>query len=146
MRKAVIALMSLSMGGLIYILWRTETLVIFTWVDRLGLANFIGSIRGSASEFSPALPTWVVFSLPNALWLFAGVLAFDIIWGPKYSPSKLAWVSLFSIIAVAVEVGQALRLLPGTFDWQDMALIVIVGFCALLSIASEKRKERRHEA
>jgi hypothetical protein len=146
MKKLIIAIMSLSIGGLIYILWRSETLTMFIWFDYLGLADSFGLMRAGSSEFSTALPTWVVFSLPNALWLFSGLLAFDIIWGSEGSPAKLAWVSLFWIIALGAEVGQALWLIPGTFDWQDIALMIVGGFSAHLFIATEKRKERRQEA
>ena len=138
--------MSLSVGGLIYVLCRSETLTMFFWFDYLGLANFIGIMRAGASEISTALPTWVVFSLPNALWLVSGLLVFEIIWGSSYSLDKLAWVSLFLIIAVGAEVGQALRVLGGTFDWQDIILMIVGVFFAFLVISTEKRKERRSEA
>lgn len=144
MKRLLIAVASLSVGALIYILWRSETLMMFIWFDRLYLANFIGSLRAGASDLSAALPTWVVFSLPNALWFFSGILAFDIMWGSGSSLAKVAWLSLFSTIAVGSEVGQAFRLFPGTFDWHDMALMIVGGFAALLFIVSGNRKGRRH--
>ena len=145
MKKLIMAIMSLSVGGLIYVLCRTDTLMMFTWFDRFYLTNFISSIRTDASALSTVMPTWVVYSLPNALWLFSGLLAFDIIWGPKASLAKLAWLSLFGTIAVGAEVCQALQLLPGIFDWGDMVLMIFSGFSALLLIISEN-KERKQEA
>lgn len=146
MKKLGIALIALLVGCVIYILWRSETLMMFVWFERLGLNNFFESMRNSALGLSISLPNWFLFSLPNALWLFSGLLVFDFIWGTKVSVSKLLWLSMFCMIAFGAELSQALGLLPGTFDWQDMVLMLFTGVGAIPFIAPSARKERRQEA
>ena len=143
MKKFGIALIALLLGGLIYIFWRSETLMMFAWLEYLGLEKFIRSMRDITLELS--LPNWVLFSLPNALWLFSGLLLFDFIWGSEASVSKLFWFSIFWMIAICTEMSQALRLIPGTFDWQDMTFIILAGFFALLLITPSIQKERRQD-
>ncbi|MHA1336273.1 MAG: hypothetical protein ACTSPW_11085 [Promethearchaeota archaeon] len=49
------------------------------------------------------------------------------------------------MIAFGAEVGQGLRVLPGTFDWQDMALMTLASFCAFLIITYVRQEARRQE-
>jgi len=142
MRKFVIALIALLAGGLIYVCWRSETLIMFTWFDTLGIAKPIEALRNTMSGFSHLLPGWFLFSLPNALWLFSGLVIFDAIWGPVTSFSKLLWLSILWFIAVGIEVGKVLRLLPGTFDPLDIALMLIASLCALKIIFTSRQVER----
>lgn len=143
MNKLGIALIALLVGGLIYILWRSETLMMFVWFEHIGLNNVFGSMRNSTSGVSVSLPNWFLFSLPNALWLFSGLLVFDFIWGSKLSASKLFWLSFFWMVAVGAEVSQALDILPGTFDWQDMSFMILAGFSALLFMSPSIQEERK---
>jgi len=142
--QLAIALLALLAGGMIYLLWRKDTLLMFAWVDAFGLLDPLGAVRHGVSAFS--LPHWVVFSLPNALWLFSGLLILDAIWGSHRSVSRLLWSAALGLIAVGAEAGQALRVLPGTFDWQDVALMALAGFCAILFIATAKQQEGGQEA
>lgn len=134
------------MGSLIYVCWRSETLVMFTWFNALGIASPIEALRNTTLRYLYLLPSWFLFSLPNALWLFSGLIIFDAIWGPTISLNKLLWLSILWIVATGVEVGQALKLLPGTFDYNDIALMFIASLCALMIILASRQKESRVEA
>lgn len=80
-----------------------------------------------------------VGSLPDALWLFSGFFIFDTIWGQKTTISKILWISILWIVAIGAEVGQALKLLPGTFDINDITLMLIASLFALkIILASDK--------
>jgi len=144
-KKLSIATFALFVGSLIYVFWRSETLTMFIWFKWVGLASFVESLRNCTQWLSIYLPNWFLFSLPNALWLFSGILVFDSIWGVKQLASKLFWLSVFLIIAIGAEVGQSLRVIPGTFDWQDIALMILASFCAFLIMVSVKQEERRQE-
>lgn len=145
MKKLGIAVSGLLVGGLIYVLWRNDTLTMFIWFDQIGLANLVGSMRNSAGGLSMYLPNWILFSLPNALWLFSGLLVIDSIWGNKSSASKLIWFSAFWFVAVGAEVGQTLRIIPGTFDWQDITTMTLAGFSAHVLTARARLQERTRE-
>lgn len=143
MRKLGITLFALLAGGLIYVCWRSETIVMFTWFNSIGIARPIEVLRNTMSSYSHLLPGWFLYSLPNALWLFSGLVIFDVIWGPKITFSKLLWLSIMGIVATGVEVGQALKLFPGTFDYNDISLMLIASLCALLIILASRQKESR---
>jgi len=145
MKKLGIAAIALFVGSLIYVSCRSETLTMFIWIEQIGLDSFADSLRNCTRWILIYIPNWCLFSLPDALWLFSGILVFDSIWGVKGNMSKLFWISLFLIIAFSVEIGQRFRVLPGTFDWQDMVLMVLACFCAFLVIAYEKREKRREK-
>lgn len=145
MKKLGLSVTALLMGGLIYVFWRKDTLMMFIWFDRIGLTDIVCLLRDRAGRLSMCLPNWILFSLPNALWLFGGLLVFDFIWGNKSSVSKLFWFSAFWFIAVSAEVGQALRIIPGRFDWQDITIMILAGSCAHIVTACARRQERRQE-
>jgi predicted Abi (CAAX) family protease len=118
----------------------------FLWLEKIGLDSYVESLRNYTRWLAIFLPTWIIFSLPNALWLFSGILIFETIWGSKQSTGKIFWLSLFLITAIGAEIAQGLSLLPGTFDWQDILLMLIACFCAILFIAYVRQKERRQES
>jgi hypothetical protein len=128
------AIAALFVGGLIYVLFRNDSLVMFTWFERLGLSSLIDSLRYAATGISTYLPRWVVFSLPNALWIFAGLSLFSIIWGHDPRNSRIIWFSAFWIVALGMETGQALHIVPGTFDWIDVAAVVVAGIFAHVGV------------
>jgi hypothetical protein len=146
MKRIIISLTALFFGGMIYILWRTETLFMFSWFGRLGLGDAIVWLRASAEQFSVYLPDWFIFSLPNALWIFSGLILFDSIWGANLSGSKLSWLLVYCIIAVGSEVAQAFRIIPGIFDYKDLVFMIIGGvLSSLLMFHNKYTTERRKQ-
>lgn len=140
MKKLGITFISLFVGGLIYVLWRSETLVMFTWFDYLGIAKPIGMIRNTAAGYSSLLPSWVLYSLPDALWYFSGLIIFDVIWGQELTISKILWLSSIFITAISMEAGQALKLFPGTFDINDVLLMFLASLLALKIISASNKE------
>ena len=145
MKRIIIALVALFFGGMIYILWRTETLFMFCWFDRLGLDGVIAWLRDSAEPFSVYLPDWFIFSIPNALWFFSGLILYDFIWGENSSECKLFWLSVFFVIAVGSEVAQAFQFIPGTFDYLDILFMIIAGLTSTLFIFSNQYPNTRRQ-
>lgn len=127
MKKLGIAAFALVVGGFIYICWRSDTLLMFTWFDLIGVSKPVETLRNISSGYSYFLPKWFLFSLPNALWLFSGLVAFEAIWGTKFVLGKIFWFSALLIIAIGSELGQALGLIQGTFDWYDILLLTLAG-------------------
>ena len=134
MKRLGAAIAALAVGSLIYLLWRPRTLTVFTWLDVVGGERVVGSIRFHASWFFQYLPGWVLYSLPSALWIFSGLLLFDLIWGGKSSAGKKFWSLLLWFIALGGEFGQSLQIVPGSFDPQDIYLMLISGGLAHLSL------------
>ena len=57
------------------------------------------------------------------LWYFGGTLIFSHIWD-KYFFEKFCWIFIFSIITFGSEFGQLFNLVPGTYDSNDIYLML----------------------
>jgi len=120
----LLAAVSLVCGGMVYILWRRESLLMFTWFDALGLKVLVRALRGIAAPYSHIFPPWVYFSLPQALWLFSGILFLDCIWRDVQGWRQILWMAAFVAVAFGLELGQFSQVVPGHFDILDTILLV----------------------
>lgn len=139
-KRYMLAVAILFAGGCVYLTSRSETLLMFVWVEHLGLGMLIDALRVNVEGNIVFSQDWVRFSLPNALWLLAGLMVFDSIWGDKQTIDKVFWMLTFWGVAMGSEFAQALHLLPGTFDWQD---VILMGFVTLfwIILIHSNRKE-----
>lgn len=117
----------LAVGGIVYILWRAETLRWFSWASSIGLGPFLRQLRAIASPARATIPSWVVYSLPGGLWLFATTNAIRFVWGNDQSSWRGIWLSAAFTLGVGSEFAQAVALIPGRFDPVDLALY-LTGF------------------
>jgi hypothetical protein len=113
--------MLLLVGGSIYLLWRTRSLLMFTWAKAVGADQSIYLLRHFFTPVRPRLPAWSVYSLPEALWTSSAVLTFALIWAGSRSPLRFFWLGLVPAIGIGSEIGQALGVVPGRFDLNDVA-------------------------
>ena len=114
----------LLIGGFIYIFFRADSLIMFRWFDTLGLTQIIAACRQlTIRHFN--LPSWIIFSLPDALWIFAFINLMLIIWKDRFSTNSIFWLLLAPSIGIFSEVGQVVKIIPGTFDIIDLTLILI---------------------
>ena len=116
--KATIGITMLIVGGLLYIIYRTEHLLMFSWFHKIGLSPIIENLRENYGEQS--LYSWVKSSLPAALWLFSYLFVIDSLWGKDKSRVYLMFLFALPIIAISSEFMQLVGLLPGTFDYMDL--------------------------
>lgn len=75
------------------------------------------------------LPNWIVFNLPDGLWLLAYLLVVDVVWGFRLSCQSVLWLSVLPVVAIGSEVLQHFNIVIGTFDPLDLisySLSVIV--------------------
>jgi len=142
--KLVLALISLLIGSLIYILWRPETLIIFAWFDNIGATNIITSLRKTIGVFPPFLPLWMLYSFPNALWVFTGIFILGCIWEKNLARGSVFWIGVFLLIAFGSEIGQFLRIVPGVFCWGDMTTMGIAALVGIFAIMKTKNREIPH--
>lgn len=70
-----LGLTSLFIGGCLYLLYRSDSLVMFRWCQSLGVYDFIISLRPQGHY-----DNWLVYSLPDGLWMLAYVLLMGAIW------------------------------------------------------------------
>lgn len=110
-------------GSLIYILFRSSHLKMFSWFDNLGLSSLIFSLRNEVKNYQ--LYEWILFSLPDGLWLFSYMSVTLYIWKGKISLSNVFWILFIPLIAISSEIGQYFQIIPGTFDSIDIIMYLL---------------------
>lgn len=138
--KILCAVTALTLGGFIYLAFREKTLLMFSWVGLIGLEEALLAIRHFLSAQKFVVEPWVLYSLPNALWMLSGVILLDLIWDEEeYRKFGLAWILGFSGLAISAELLQGLSLLPGTFDIFDLFVMVVVLVAYISATGIERR-------
>lgn len=128
-----IQVLSIISGGLIYCVFRTKSLLLFDWIRFLSLEAPIDLIRTISYDSMSIIPNWLLFSLPDGLWVFSYSCLIWCIWDFKLNRGNIFWFALLPGLALGSEVMQLFRVLSGTFDCVDM-LAYITGFLAPLFI------------
>ncbi len=135
----------LAVGGAIYLLARPDGLRMFAWARALGLGGPLGGARVELAAIATALPSWAKWSLPDALWAFALMRVFCILWNDRLTRESAPWLSCAAVVALGSEAGQAFHVVPGTFDPVDLVCLlagVLAGlFPVLLRLVRWSRKE-----
>lgn len=113
----------LAVGGVIYLFLRAPVTLYFRAVDLLGLTSPVFAARRILEPVAAFTPRWVLFSLPDALWAYAGSASMLLLWRDEgETGSKLFWMSLFPVLSLGSEVAQLFHVLPGHFDPMDLTL------------------------
>lgn len=135
-----LAIVALTVGGGIYILYRPETLLMFRWTDALHLNRFVENIRQLMSIYTPS--DFIKYSLPDGLWSIAYFLIMLSIWG-KIGKESVAWLCLMPIFALVSEFMQLTPLIPGRFDVLDVVCysVPLIMLIAIIIIKKCTRKK-----
>lgn len=128
--KLIIASVTLFIGGMIYVVFRSKSLLMFSWFDTLGLSPMVETIRMDYGDKS--LYAWVRNSFPAALWLFSYLMVVDSIWGEQKHRAQTAFVIVLPVIAILSEVLQGVGFLPGTFDILDIISYLLASVLFLI--------------
>jgi hypothetical protein len=135
-------ILPLLVGGLVYVRWRAPELLMFDWFRMLGLEPLALRFNVARAGAEPGVPLWLIYSLPDGLWVYALTAFFVRIWsGVKSSPVKTFFLSLSLVLGAGSELGQLARFVPGTFDWIDFFFYIIAAVLAFY-FASGNNPER----
>jgi len=115
----VFFILPISIGTLIYLLFRPVNITVFHWAETVGLYSFILKAR-TLLDISYYLPEWFIYSLPNGLWAYSFMFFMSFIWGDVNSLGKTFFIVLVVALSVGSELGQMLNLVPGFFCLVDM--------------------------
>jgi hypothetical protein len=132
--KILLATLTLFIGGMIYLLLRPDYLLMFSWLEFFGVGKMVDLLRSESMVFHRALPNWVIYSLPQGLWAFSGVLYFDSVWKRPEAGHRV-WILTFVVTALWAEVGQYMGYLPGHFGVYDFTVLTTsigLAFCLFL--------------
>lgn len=116
------AFTALLIGGFIYMIYRTEKLLMFRVAESMGLGERIRAWRDAVTL---SLPEWIIYNLPNALWASSFILIVDALLKTGSSRQKLLIASIIPAIGVISELMQFFGFLPGTFDILDVLAYAI---------------------
>lgn len=109
----------LLIGSLIYVLFRSESLIVFNWLGYLGILEHIREFRELLNSFKYVLPNWVIYSLADGLWVYAFVSAYLIYFKIDY------WLIVPFLLSIGIEILQYFQFFQGTFDVLDLIYFII---------------------
>lgn len=125
-------IMPITFGGIIYLLFRADSLMMFRWIDAIGVVSILDDMRAYCQSIQTDKLSWLFFSLPDGLWVYSFTSFMLIVWGSKFSRHSLFWISIGPALALGGEMGQALRLVSGTFDSIDLLFCLIGSILPIL--------------
>jgi len=121
---------TLTLGLFIYFALRPEHLIMFEWVQFLGLDNFVEYIRLLTKELK--LSDFVIYNLPYALWSFSFVNFLIVIWDYNFSTNLKYYFLLLILLITLPEFLQYFKLINGTFDVYDLLTNLLFILCSII--------------
>lgn len=129
----------LGSGWLLYILFRSEYLVINSWALTSQFGSILKKIRTQSFQILEIVPKWIIYSLPDALWLMSFGLTLQLIWKNDTKRIRMIWTVIPCTIAVLWELFQLKHYVNGTFDLVDLLFYFLT---TLLLIINLKKNEK----
>ena len=123
--KIFVGLIFLLIGSYLYLKFRSETLLMFKWARNLGLDFIVSSIRGSFESLNSDRMKYIIFSAPYGLWVISFCCFIGAIWHKDSSLSAIILRLIVPVIAVSSELLQFVGFLPGTFDINDLLVLIV---------------------
>ena len=133
-KKIIHAFFSMFIGSMIYILFREKRLLMFKWFKFIKLDFVINFLRDSFYKYRIYIPKRVLFSLPDALWVYSFTMFLSI-----YFKNKIILSSIF-VGSMIIEILQ-LWFVTGTFDMYDVIYMFILYLIAMYFIEKIRRKK-----
>ena len=142
MKKQLIigGLLPITLGGLIYIMFRTNNLVMFKWFSKLSLNSIIYSIRNLSILKIIHLPEWFLFSLPDGFYMFSFVSILLLLWNNVFNKQSFLWIFSIPLMGIVSELLQYTGLFPGTFDSIDVLFYTLGAILPLFLFRKSKNK------
>ena len=122
-KEYLLSIAMITVGGLIYLLYRPQNILLFQITDSLGLNPYITSLRNDISYIS--LPLFVINSIPAGLWTASYLLLMYCNTKSYNKSTKLLITLPLPISAIILEFMQLLSWCPGTFDLFDLICYII---------------------
>lgn len=123
-------------GGTIYLLFRSRSLLMFRWINALGMEPALNTIRRYCATISTGSSNWIFYSLPDGLWVYSITAFMFIIWDRRLSRRCFVWIAVGPLLALGGEIGQGFGAISGTFDITDLIVCLIGAFLPLALLSS----------
>ena len=128
MKKVILHIaLPIFIGSMIYILFREKELLMFNWFNYLKLNFIIDFLRNNFYEYRIYIPKSILFSLPDALWVYSFTMFLSI-----YFKNRI----ILSVIFVGSIITEILQLwfVIGTFDIYDVIYMFALYLIAMYFI------------
>ena len=128
MKKVILHIaLPIFIGSMIYILFREKELLMFNWFNYLKLNFIIDFLRNNFYEYRIYIPKSILFSLPDALWVYSFTMFLSI-----YFKNRI----ILSVIFVGSIITEILQLwfVVGTFDIYDVIYMFTLYLIAMYFI------------
>lgn len=116
--------MPVALGTAIYLLFRDTSLLVFAWVEAVGMSEALFELRVLCKGFGAQLPEHILYSLPDGCWVWGMTAVYRSFWSFR-TREGCFWICLGCGLGMGGEFGQFVGVVPGHFDWWD------VGYMAL---------------
>ena len=88
------------------------------------------------------LPAWVIYSLPDGLWMFAFAMSALSIWNFKLNDTSGKWIYSVIFIGIGFELMQGFVNRMGVFDWKDLFIMIVSASIAITLFTNKKATEK----
>ena len=128
MHNYIFALLPVIFSGFIYIFFRSEDILLFSWIRLFNIDYSL--VRYNNIEHN-TITLYIIYSLPNGLWVLSGLLLLKMV--IKNNKKVLLLYSiLFVAISIFIEIGQYFGIILGTFDVFDLITIIVFSIVGLI--------------
>jgi len=131
------AILSILFGGLIYIIYRNDSLLMFRWFEYIQLSDYIRFIRDSLITPLPSAVKSFTDAAPGGFWTFSYTVFLMFIWNIEINRRNIFYYLIIPAAAVSSEFLQLAGLIPGTFNYLDI-VSYLTG--AILPVLIHQRK------
>lgn len=114
------AFLPLLIGGIIYVIFRTDSLLMFKWIEQLNLKGTVMSVRDIAGLYNTENYKIIIHTLPGGLWVYSYIAFLLIIWENEINSNNIIYFILVPAAAVLSEFLQLAGIIRGTFDILDI--------------------------
>lgn len=114
------AILAILFGGLIYIIYRTDSLLMFRWFEYFHLSDYIYFIRNSLITPLPSAVKSLTNTVPGGFWTFSYTVFLMFIWNFSINRKNIFYYLIIPLAAVSSEFYQLAGLIPGTFNYFDI--------------------------
>ena len=127
LNKIFIVLASFALAVLIYLLFRSRKLFYYQIVELMNLDSHVGSIRKVLWVYRKHIPNWVIYSLPDGLWLFS--MGVSMLHNRVFYKKAQNIFNIIFFTMIGIEVFQGIYgghgTFIGTFDGADVICYTI---------------------
>lgn len=111
---------TLGMGALIYLVSRTNDIYLNQAIALSGTRNLLQPFLSFVH-----MPHWMIYSLPDGLWMFSLTMIMLYIWNFKLTRQSFPWLLTSLCCGIGFELLQKFHYVFGTFDFLDLVTILI---------------------